>query len=90
MLKEYPSAQQWSLNQQKSIISECRLLIEKEFADDSEDEEYQPDKTLDDDDEDYDDFESKVTEINKPFEIENNCNDDHTITVELNDKVQNN
>jgi len=90
MLKAYPSTQHWSLNQQKSIISECRLLIEKEFADDSEDEEYQPDKTLDDDDEEYDDFESKITEMNKSFVTEKNCNDDHEITVELIDKVQNN
>jgi len=88
LLKAYPpSAQQWSLNQQQSIISECRLLIEKEFAEDSEDEEYKPDKILDD--EDVDDVKSKFIEINKAIETNNDYDVDKT-TVELNDKVLNN
>lgn len=93
MLKTYPpSVHQWSPNQQQSIISECRLLIEKEFADDSEDEEYRPDKTLEDDDDDDDDEEFKCTEINKLIEMENITENDADISenntvVGLIDKV---
>lgn len=91
MLKSYPpSAQQWSSNQQNSIISECRLLIEKEFPDDSEDEEYRPDKNLEDDEEEeYDEDESKFSEANKSFgtdgDVENNV--DNNSVLCLNDKV---
>ncbi|XP_050444366.1 GON-4-like protein [Adelges cooleyi] len=77
MLKTYPpSVHQWSPNQQQSIISECRLLIEQEFPDDSEDEEYQPDKNLDEEDEEDDDDESKCTEVNKSFDTEGDVDND--------------
>lgn len=93
MLKSYPpSVHQWSLNQQQSIISECRLLIEKEFADDSEDEEYRPDKTLEEDDDDEEEEEFKCSEINKLFEIKNITKNDadfseNNTVIGLTDKV---
>lgn len=93
MLKTYPpSVHQWSINQQESIISECRLLIEKEFPEDSEDEEYHPDKALDYEEDDDDDDESKCTEINKSFEVEGEPENDvnNRTIVASNDKVLNN
>jgi len=91
MLKDYPpSVQQWSPFQQQSIISECRQLIEKEFNDDSEDEEYCPDKSLEGEDFDDDD-DSKCTEINKSFdeiEVENSLDSSKSkFAVDSNDKV---
>lgn len=88
MLKNYPSVHQSPY--QQSIISECRLLIEKEFPDDSDDEEYQPDKNLEDDD---DDDESKCTEVNKSFDNEGDTENEvdsfeNTSNVDTNDKVQ--
>lgn len=83
---------QLSPNQQQPSISEseCRLLIEKEFPDDSEDEEYHPDKTAEEEDDDDDDDESKYVEINKPlkkkFKTENCVNINENAIV-LNDKV---
>lgn len=75
MLKTYPSSvDQWSQNQQQSIISECRSLIDKEFPDDSEDEEYKPDPQIEDDyDDDYDDI-LKCTTIqsSKPENVNSN------------------
>lgn len=90
MLKSYPpSVHQWSSNQQNSMISECRLLIEKEFPDDSEDEEYCPDKNLEDDEEEeYDDEESKFSEMNKSsFETDGEIENDNNSVLSLNDKV---
>lgn len=91
MLKNYPaSVHQWSPYQQQSIISECRLLIEKEFPDDSEDEEYHPEKTLDEEDEFDDDDESKCHEINKSFGTEGevgNDLEDNTSMIDINDIV---
>lgn len=88
MLKAYPPTdQQWSINQQKSIISECRLLLEKEFAEDEEDDEYHPDKILDDDDDEFDDVECKFTDINKSFKAEDANGIANEIVMEFNDKV---
>lgn len=82
MLKSYPaSVHQWSSNQHQSIISECKLWIEQEFSDDSEDEEYQPDKTIEEEDEEYDDDESKCTENNKSFETENDTDNNTSVPV---------
>lgn len=83
MLKTYPpSVQQNSTIQQESIISECRLLIEKEFPDDSEDEEYHPGKLLDYEDDDD-------TEINKSLETENDADNSENKTIfGSNDKVK--
>lgn len=86
MLKTYPpSVHQWSTNQQESIISECRLLIEKEFPEDSEDEEYCPPKALDYEDDD----ESKCTENNKSFDTEGEqeSNADNKTLIAANDQV---
>lgn len=90
MLKTYPpSVHQWSTNQQESIISECRSLIEKEFPEDSEDEEYCPPKALDYEDDDDDDDESKCTEINKSFDTEGEPENDadHKTIIASNDQV---
>ncbi|XP_060847598.1 uncharacterized protein LOC132927152 [Rhopalosiphum padi] len=88
MLNTYPtSAHQWSTNQQQSILSECTSLIEKEFPDDSEDEEYHPDKMFEEEEDEDDDDEFKLKEINKSFESENDpeTNDNKTI-ADLNEK----
>jgi len=89
MLNAYPtSAHQWSTNQQQSILSECTSLIEKEFPDDSEDEEYHPDKMFEEEEDEDDDDEFKLKEVNKSFdtEIDSDITDNKTI-VDLNEKV---
>lgn len=93
MLETYPpSVHQWSSVQQQSIISEFRLLIEREFSDDSEDEEYKPDKILEEEDDEYDEDESKCTDMNKSQEIEGeienemDCDENKAVTG-IDDKV---
>ena len=90
MLNTYPTS--GSTNQQQSILSECTSLIEKEFPDDSEDEEYHPDKMFEEEEDEYDDDEFKLTEVNKSFDTENDqdISDNKTI-VDVNEvKTQNN
>lgn len=89
MLNTYPtSAHQWSTNQQQSILSECTSLIEKEFPDDSEDEEYHPDKMFEEEEDEDDDDEFKLKEVYKSLdtEIDSDITDNKTI-VDLNEKV---
>lgn len=93
MLNTYPtSVHQFSTNQQQSILSECTSLIEKEFPDDSEDEEYHPDdKMFEEEEDEYDDDEFKLREVNKSLGTENNLDISNNKTVvDVNSKVQNN
>jgi len=91
MLNTYPtSVHQRSTNQQKSILSDCTSLIEKEFPDDSEDEEYHPDKMFEEEEDEDDDDEFKLREINKSFDTENDLDiSDNKTVVDINFKVQN-
>jgi len=91
MLNTYPtSVHQWSTNQQQSIVSECTSLIEKEFPDDSEDEEYHPDKMFEEEEDEYDEDEFKLREVNKSFDTENDLDiGDNATVVDVNVKVQN-
>jgi len=92
MLNTYPtSTHQLSTNQQQSILSECTSLIEKEFPDDSEDEEYRPDdKMFEEEEDEYDDDEFKLREVNKSFDTENDLDIGDSKTVVDNLKVQSN
>lgn len=91
MLNACPTAHQWSTNQQQSILSECTSLIEKEFPDDSEDEEYHPDKMFEEEEDEYDDDEFKIREVNKSIDTEHDLDiSDNTTAVDVNVKVQNN
>jgi len=71
------------------MSSECMSLIEKEFPIDSEDEEYHPDKMFEEEEDEYDDDEFKLSEINKSISAENDLhiNDNKTV-VDVNVKVQ--
>ncbi|CAI6353935.1 unnamed protein product [Macrosiphum euphorbiae] len=85
MLNTYPTS--GSTNQQQSILSECTSLIEKEFPDDSEDEEYHPDKMFEEEEDEYDDDEFKLTEVNKSFDTENDQDiTDNKTVVDVNVK----
>ncbi|CAI6371506.1 unnamed protein product [Macrosiphum euphorbiae] len=86
MLNTYPTS--GSTNQQQSILSECTSLIEKEFPDDSEDDEYYPDKMFEEEEDEYDDDEFKLTEVNKSFDTENDqdISDNKTI-VDVNEET---
>lgn len=88
MLNTYPTfAHQWSTSQQQSILSECTSLIEKEFPDDSEDEEYHPDKMFEEEEDEYDDDEFKLKEVNKSFDMENDPDiGDNKTVVDINVK----
>jgi len=90
MLNTYPtSVHQWSTNQQQSILSECTSFIEKEFPDDSEDEEYHPDKLFEEEEDEYDDDEFKLTEVNKSLDTENDQDiNENKTAVDVNEKVQ--
>jgi len=93
MLNTYPTSDhQLSTNQQQSILSECTSLIEKEFLDDSEDEEYHPDdKMFEEEEDEYDDDEFKLRKVHKSFDTENNIDISNNKTVvDVNSKVQNN
>ncbi|XP_025191042.1 GON-4-like protein [Melanaphis sacchari] len=88
MLNNYPtSTHQLSTNQEQSILSECKSLIEKEFPDDSEDEEYHPDKMFEEEEDEDDDDDFKSREVNKSFDTENDpdISDNKTI-VDVNEK----
>lgn len=87
MLNACPTAHQWSTNQQQSILSECTSLIEKEFPDDSEDEEYHPDKMFEEEEDEYDDDEFKIREVNKSIDTEHDLDiSDNTTAVDVNVK----
>jgi len=89
MLNTYSTS--GSTNQQQSILSECTSFIEKEFPDDSEDDEYYPDKMFEEEEDEYDDDEFKLTEVNKSFDTENDQDiTDNKTVVDVNVKVQNN
>lgn len=70
------------------MLSECTSLIEKEFLDDSDDEEYHPDKTFKEEEDEYDDDEFKLTEVNKSLDTENDSdiNENETV-VDVKEKV---
>ncbi|XP_015373341.1 PREDICTED: MATH and LRR domain-containing protein PFE0570w-like isoform X2 [Diuraphis noxia] len=91
MLNTYPTfAPQLSINQQQSILSECSSLIEKEFPDDSEDEEYHPDdKMFEEEEDEYDDDEFKSKEVNKSFDTENDpdISDNKTVVDNLKETI---
>lgn len=87
MLKTNPSSEY----KDTSVTSECQLLIENEFLDDSDDEEYTPHKEedydKDEDDDDDDDNETKCTSINSSFEVE--VNDENCISISENETMIN-
>lgn len=85
MINTNPSSlDQWSPNHTPSVISESKSLIDKDFPDDSDDEEYEPELQMEDDyDDDYDDIikftmEPSETENVNSYELE----DDHIASID--------
>ncbi|VVC37508.1 Hypothetical protein CINCED_3A013548 [Cinara cedri] len=88
MLKTYPSSvDQWSQNQQQSIISECRSLIDNEFPDDSEDEEYKPEPQIEDDYDDDDEIFKCTTIESSEADNVNSNEEDHNTSVEYDEET---